>query len=111
MIMTPTKEQIEAAAVAYGSGYAMQEVGFVDGANWALQQLPQWISVEERLPDLGKRVIVEYKPDQPIMEGTIIKVDERIYTKNLPGELRKRIDARNGFRYYNVVRWQELPAK
>ena len=70
-----------------------------------------WISVEDALPKFNERVLVEYKPDHPVMEGVLIGIDERLDVTNssLPVEIKRRIMSRSGFKALNVMRWRPLP--
>lgn len=67
MIMEQTVEEAankmcEAWGMEDNHGYSVKDtfkVGFVQGAKWQKTQSP-WISVEERLPDEGQRVLVGF---------------------------------------------------
>lgn len=57
------KEMCEAWGMEDNHGYSVKDtyqVGFVQGANWQAEQSP-WISVEERLPEEEKEVLVLYE--------------------------------------------------
>lgn len=70
-----------------------------------------WISVDDFLPNFNERVLVEYRPDHPVMEGALIGIDERLDVTNssLPIEIKRRITSRSDFKNLNVVRWRPLP--
>lgn len=59
------KQTLEEAAHSFaesrssGSAFSAYYQGFLAGAEWQAKQSP-WISVEERLPDKGQRVLVGF---------------------------------------------------
>jgi Protein of unknown function (DUF551) len=80
---------------------------------FAGQSAPKWISVEERLPDYNTRVLVKFRPQQPVMEGTLLGIDERVEVSkaSLPPNMKDAMKFRNCFKFYNVVEWMPLPQK
>lgn len=68
------KQTVEAAATLGAEGYNIvgqniYKFGFIAGAEWQSKQSP-WISVEERLPEEGQKVLVliEYMGSMQIHE-------------------------------------------
>jgi Protein of unknown function (DUF551) len=123
--MTPTEEQIEAEAenrfpeylddgetTHHDTAFDGKQDAFIAGAEWALQQAaPKWISVKKRLPDYNTRVLVKFRPQQPVMEGTLLGIDERVEVSktSLPPNMKDAMKFRNCFKFYNVVEWMPLP--
>lgn len=64
-----TEQKIEEASYGYwlrtlpiGDPDRILEMAFKDGAKWAISQVPSWVHVEKRLPEVGKgpwQVIIE----------------------------------------------------
>lgn len=56
--MKPTEQEIKDAALEYSERIEVLYNGFTKGANWAISQMqPEWISVEDRLPEESGQVL------------------------------------------------------
>lgn len=76
--------------------------GFKDGAEWQSKQSP-WISVKERLPEEGKRVLIRLKDGVIRLACYDIEEDSNIYFWN-------DNYAYETFRPWDVTHWREIPS-
>lgn len=72
----------------------------------------EWLSVDSKLPDEGKKVLVCFYPKHPVMEGRLIGIDYRtVYSPRMAmraQDYERHFDP-NGFRLGAVTHWTPLP--
>lgn len=71
------QELCEAWGMQDNNGYSVKDTfktGFTQGARWQAKQSP-WISVEDRLPDVGVKVFTKTKNGNYILTSMYIPAD------------------------------------
>lgn len=102
------KQTLEEAAHSFaesrssGSLFPAYYQGFIAGAEWQSKQSP-WISVKERLPEEGKRVLIRLKDGVIRLACYDIEEDSNIYFWN-------DNYAYETFRPWDVTHWREIPS-
>ena len=71
--------------------------------------MSEWISVEDRLPEIAEHVLAYYYPKSPAMEGRIIGIKHRFDLSTSPMFIKSKCDE-NGFgNCSKVTHWMPLP--
>ena len=67
-----------------------------------------WVSVKERLPEYGLRVLCYYTPKQPIMEGRTMGILRRIELPKQAEHMRRLLDDNDFELAAEVTHWKSI---